>query len=60
MSLTYREWGPAQCKILDSLCPNEPKGKNPADIYSHNLYSQFFGLPGKNQSAYHPLKLSKV
>ena len=27
--MNLRRVRPAQCNILDPLCPNEPKGKNP-------------------------------
>ena len=38
-----RGWGPAQCNILDPLCPNEPKEENLAGtILSFDYFIFFF------------------
>jgi len=49
MTYTVEGGGPAQCKILDSLHPREPKGKNPMG------FTFFFAHQEKTKVQFHPL-----
>ena len=48
-----RGWGPAQCNILDPLCPSEPKEENLAGTILSFDYFIFFFWPAREKNQVH-------